>query len=297
MTLKNASKWMTTLSLSLVLAACGGGGNSSEGSSDSGNFDTSQNIHVVSREEGSGTRDAFVDSVGLTDDQGNDQTYAGATIQNSTNGVTQAVSNDESAIGYISLGSLDDSVTALNVNDVEPTNETVSSGEYEISRNFNVMHSSELSEAAQDFWDFIMSQQGQSIVEENGYVAVDSEAPEYEAGDVDGTISINGSTSAEPVIQALSDAYSELNPNATFEISATGSSAGVQAAIDGTADIGMASREVTSEEEEQLNNVAPFAIDGVAVVVNNSNSVENISMDNLRGVYSGDVTTWDQVAQ
>jgi len=293
MTLKNASKWMTTLSLSLVLAACGGGGDSSE----SGSFDTSQNIHVVSREEGSGTRDAFVDSVGLTDDHGNDQTYAGATIQNSTNGVTQAVSNDSSAIGYISLGSLDDSVTALNVNDVEPTNETVSSGEYEISRNFNVMHSGELSEAAQDFWDFIMSQQGQSIVEENGYVSVDSEAPEYEAGDVDGTISINGSTSAEPVMQALSDAYSELNPNATFEISATGSSAGVQAAIDGTADIGMASREVTSEEEEQLNNVAPFAIDGVAVVVNNSNSVENISMENLRGVYSGDVTTWDQVAQ
>lgn len=295
MTLKSASKWMTTLSLTLVLAACGGG--NSSGESSGGEFDTSQNIHVVSREEGSGTRDAFTESVGLLDENDNDQTYDGATIQNSTNGVMQAVSNDETAVGYVSVGSLSDAVKPVTVNGVEPTNETISSGEYEISRNFNIMHGEELSDAAQDFWDFIMSQEGQSIVEENGYVPIDSEAPAFEGGDVEGTVTINGSTSVEPLMQAISDAYSEINPDVTFEISATGSSAGVQAAIDGTADIGMASREVEPEEEEQLNTVAPLGVDGVAVVVNNANAVQDLALEDITGIFGGDITTWDQVAQ
>lgn len=338
MTLKNASKWMSVLSLSLVLAACGNGGGStteesssadttteesaggsesgSESSSEesgseesesgesseggeaaSGDFDTSQNIHVISREDGSGTRDAFSEIVGLLDENDNDMTTQTATTQNSTDGVIQAVSGDETAIGYASVGSLqgNDSVKPLAVNGATPDTESIQNGDYPIARNFNLTWGSELSEPAQDFLDFIMSEEGQAVVEEEGYVAAEADAGAFEGGDASGTVSLVGSTSVTPVIEALSQAYNEINPDVTFEITSPGSGAGVTAAIDGTADIGMASRELDEEEEGQVEDVQPIAIDGIGVIVNPANTLEDISQESIEGIYLGDITTWDEV--
>lgn len=301
MTLKGASKWMSVLSLSLVLAACGNGGSETSGSesseSGSGEFDTSQNIHVITREEGSGTRDAFTEITGLLDENDNDMTYQGATIQNGTNGVIQGVEGDETAIGYISVGSLSDAVKAINVDGVAPETEAIQSGDYPLARNFNLTWGSDLSEPAQDFMDFIMSQEGQGVVEEEGYVASESEPQAFEGGDASGTVSLVGSTSVTPVIEALTTAYNEVNPDVTFEITSPGSGAGVTAAIDGTADIGMASRELEEEEASQVQEVQPIAVDGIAVIVNNANTVEDLTLDQINGIFAGDVTTWDEVAQ
>jgi len=294
---------MSVLSLSLVLAACGNGGSetsgseSSESGSGSGEFDTSQNVHVITREEGSGTRDAFTEITGLLDENDNDMTYQGATIQNGTNGVIQGVEGDETAIGYISVGSLSDAVKPVTIDGVAPETEAIQSGDYPLARNFNLTWGSELSEPAQDFMDFIMSQEGQAVVEEEGYVPSESEPQAFEGGDASGTVSLVGSTSVTPVIEALTTAYNEVNPDVTFEITSPGSGAGVTAAIDGTADIGMASRELEEEEASQVEEVQSIAVDGIAVIVNNANPVEDLTVDQVNGIFAGDVTTWDEVAQ
>lgn len=315
--MKKLFKWGTILGVSATLMACGAENgddtatdegtdateeadtndtatdDSSEEQTESSDFDTSETIHVITREEGSGTRTAFTEIVGLEDEDGNDTTYQGATIQNGTSGVMQGVSSDEYAIGYISVGSIDDSIKPLQVNGVAPDPSEIASGNYEIARNFNLAYGEELTDVAQDFWDFIFSFEGQAIVEESGYVAVDSEAPAFEGGDVDGSISIVGSTSVQPVIEALSDAYGDLNENVTFEITAPGSGAGVTAAIDGTADIGMASRELDEEETSQVAEVAAIAVDGIAVIVHNDNPLEDIALDTVGSIFAGESTVWD----
>ena len=303
MTLKNATKWMSALSLSLLLAACGGGEDtgSDEGATDggteeaAGDFDTSEEVHVVTREDGSGTRGAFVEIAGVVDDNGDDMTTPTATVQNSTNGVMQAVAGDAYSIGYISLGSLDDSVKGIAVDGVEPTADNVQSGDYTVARNFNVTYGSELSEVAQDFYDFMFSAQAQEIVGEQGYVAVDSEAPEYEASAQEGQISVVGSTSVQPLMEAFAEAYGEYNPDVAIDITAPGSGAGITAAIDGSADIGMSSRELDEDETSQVAGVDAIAVDGIAVIVHNDNPTEDIALDTVQGIYLGDVTTWDEV--
>lgn len=303
MTLKNASKWMTVFSLSFILAACDTGedlGSEDSGENNNGidteDFDTSQAIHVVSREDGSGTRTAFVEIAGLEDENGNDQTYAGATIQNSTNAVMQSVAGDSTAIGYVSLGSLDDSVRGIAVDGSEPSEESISSGEYPISRNFNLAYGDELSEAAADFWEFVLSAEGQFVVEELGFLAIDADAPEYEAPEsLEGQISIVGSTSVGPVIEAISEAYREIHPDVSFDLTEAGSGAGVTAAIDGTADIGMASRELDESEIDELTDYAAIAIDGIAVIVNSENPIEGVSLDQIQGVFLGELTSWDEI--
>lgn len=298
MTLGKTAKWISTISLSLLLAACGSGDatdNGSDAGSDAGEFDAATDIHVITREEGSGTRGAFSEIADVVDENGDDAITQAATVQNGTSAVMQGVAGDIYAVGYISLGSLDDSIKAVNVNGVEATPENIVSGDYEVARNFNVTYGGELSEVAQDFWDFLFSAQAQELVAEDGYVAVDSEASEYEAKALEGSITVVGSTSVEPIMTRMAEAYRELNPDVRIEITAPGSGAGITAAIDGTADIGMASRELNEEEQGQVTETAAIAIDGIAVIVHNDNPTEDLSMEDIGGIYSGDVTSWDAV--
>lgn len=295
MTFKKASKWMSAASLALLLAGCGNKESSDAGSDSGSDFDNSQDIHVISREDGSGTRDAFVEIVEITDADGEDATVSSATIQQGTSDVVSTVSGDEYSIGYISVGSLDESVKALKVDGVEPTEENIASGDYVVQRNLNIIQGDKLSDVAQDFWDFIFSAEGQKIVSEKGAVPVDSAAPEYTGSGMKGQIAIAGSTSVEPFITAISEAYAKHNPDVVFEISATGSSAGVTAAIDGTADIGMASRELDDDESSKVKEVKPLGIDGIAVIVNPNTPIDSISLDTIRGIFLGDITSWADV--
>ncbi len=294
-------KWLATIASTLILAACGNGGETSEeggseGAGSGSDFDASTTINVVSREDGSGTRDAFTEITGVLVEEGDteqDQTYQGATIQNSTNGVMQSVGSDTYAIGYISLGSVDDTVKAINVDGVEPTGENVASGDYAIARPFNIAYSGELSEAAQDFWNFVFSQEGQAIVEEQGYIeSPDATGEPFEANEnASGSISVVGSTSVTPVMEALSEAYPG---DAQVDITSNGSSAGMTAAIDGSADIGMASRELDEEEQGTLESQA-VAMDGIAVIVNNENTTEDLALEEIRQIFTGEITTWDEL--
>ncbi|MBG9982679.1 substrate-binding domain-containing protein [Aerococcaceae bacterium DSM 111020] len=254
-------------------------------------------INVVSREDGSGTRSAFVEIVEVVDENEDDMTTQTAVIQNSTNGVMQTVAGDEQSIGYISLGSLDDSVKALTVNGVEASAETIKSGDYPIARPFNLAWSKdeELSEVAQDFKAFIDSGDGQSIVEAEGYVASTeegTEGPAYEASGLEGTVEIVGSTSVTPVVEKLAEEYQALNEGVTINITSNGSSAGMEAAQNGTADLGMASRELSEEEQEVLEHDA-IALDGIAVIVHKDNPAEDLALEAIKQIFLGEVTTWE----
>ncbi|MGO4929137.1 substrate-binding domain-containing protein [Fundicoccus sp. Sow4_F4] len=280
-------------------------------------------IGVVSREDGSGTRGAFVEIVGVVDEDDNDMTTLDAVIQNSTNGVMQTVAGDVQSIGYISLGSLGDEVKGLAVDGVEVSSENVTNGSYPIARPFNVAWTkdAELSEVAVDFLDFVYSAQGQAIVEEEGYVqvtrsageeeateesteeAADEESteeavelPSYEAAGLEGTIEVVGSTSVSPIMEKLAEAYSELNEGVTINITSNGSSAGMEAAMNGTAELGMASRDLSDDEKEALNYDA-VAIDGIAVIVHPENPLSDISLDHVKQIFLGEVTEWEEVAQ
>ncbi len=281
-------------------------------------------IGVVSREDGSGTRGAFVEIVGVVDEDDNDMTTLDAVIQNSTNGVMQTVAGDVQSIGYISLGSLGDEVKGLAVDGVEVSSENVTNGSYPIARPFNVAWTkdAELSEVAVDFLDFVYSAEGQAIVEEEGYVQVTRSAgeeeateeesteesteeeateesvelPSYEAAGLEGTIEVVGSTSVSPIMEKLAEAYSELNEGVTINITSNGSSEGMEAAMNGTAELGMASRDLSDDEKEALNYDA-VAIDGIAVIVHPENPLSNISLDHVKQIFLGEVTEWEEVAQ
>lgn len=263
-------------------------------------FNPERGINVYTREVGSGTRSSFVDATGLVDEAGDDAITQTATVQNSTNATMQAVASDPHGISYISLGSLNDSIKAVSINGFAPTSENIQAGDYQLVRNFNVVYGQELSDVAQDFWNFMFSAQAQEIVEEVGYVPVDPNAPEYEPSGMSGTIQIVGSTSVEPVIQQFSEAYREYNPDVTIDITAPGSGAGITTAIDGSADIGMSSREPSDQEAAQLIETAPIAIDGIVVIVNNLNPVENLDIEQIQGIYSDEVeyyNYWNEVLE
>lgn len=300
MTITKLSKLTLTLGLGVTLAACGANSDSTNSSESAQGFDTSQTINVISREDGSGTRGAFTEITGVLVAEGDtetDNTYSGATIQNSTSGVMTTVAGDPASIGYISLGSLDDSIKGVNIEGVEATAQTVQDGSYAIARPFNLAHNGELSEVAQDFWSYIMSAEGQEVVVSEGYVEAVTDAPTYEAAEgLSGNISVVGSTSVTPVMEVLVEEYTTLNPEVTIDITSNGSSAGMTAAMDGSADIGMASRELKDEELEVLTAEA-IAIDGIAVIVNPENTIEDLTMEQVRQIFTGEVTTWDEVAE
>ena len=246
---------------------------------------------VVSREDGSGTRGAFVELVGLmekVDGEEEDMTTLDAIVQNSTNGVMQTVAKDTNAIGYISLGSLNDSVKALKIDGVEATEENIANGSYKLQRPFNLAYKeSELDDLAKDFLAYVSSSDAQKIVADLGYVPLkDSKA--YEKKDVKGNLTVAGSTSVTPLMEKMAEEYEKLNPDVKIEIQSTGSSAGIEAVIDGAANIAMASRELKDEEKEQLTP-SVIATDGIAVVVNKESKVSDISLDDLKEIFAGNI--------
>ena len=263
------------------LASCGGGGSSS-----------GEDITVISREEGSGTRDAFTELTGVLQDDV-DRTVDTAEISNSTSVVTQSVAGNPAAIGYISLGSLDDTVKAVKVDGVEATVDNVKSGDYKLQRPFNIVTNGEVSELAQDFINYIMSSDGQAIIEEEGYIMTDENAPAYEASGLTGTITLAGSTSVSPVMEVLADEYKALNSGVTIEIQQTGSGAGIQSTIEGVCD--MASRALEDEEAAEGLESQTIALDGIAVIVNNDNAVEDLTTEQIMNIFIGEITNWSEV--
>lgn len=264
----------------------------------SGSFDTSKTINVVSREDGSGTRGAFIEIVGILekDASGNeiDRTYEEAVIQNGTDAVMTTVAGDEYGIGYISLGSLNDTVKAVTIEGVEATGDNVQNGSYKIARPFNVAHKGELNPLAQDFMDFILSAEGQAIVVEEGYVQVGTDLPAYAGTAQEGDLVVAGSTSVSPVMEKLAEGYQALNSGVSIEIQSTGSSAGMQSAIEGTAELGMASRELKDSELEVLT-AQPIAMDGIAVITNQANTITDLTIDEVKAIYVGESTEWSTV--
>lgn len=283
-----------------AFAGCGGAGSSSNGSSNAGSdaakFDASKTISVVTREEGSGTRDAFTELTGVLVKDGDnktDNTTTSAVTINSTEAVITNVKDNEAAIGYISLGSLNDTVKALKIGGVEATADNVKSGDYAVSRPFNIAYKGELSDVAQDFVDYIMSSDGQKIVSDNGYVTV-SENAAYSGKKPSGKISVAGSSSVSPVMEKLAEAYQKVNTNAKVEIQTSDSSAGMQSAMGGTCDIGMASRDLKDEEKSALK-VETIAKDGIAVIVNNANTCDDLTLDQVKSIYTGETTVWSDI--
>lgn len=303
--MKSMTKKITATALFGVLAVsafagCGGASSSSNGSSDTGSdaakFDASKTISVVTREEGSGTRDAFTELTGVLVKDGDnktDNTTTSAVTINSTEAVTTNVKDNEAAIGYISLGSLNDTVKALKIGGVEATADNVKSGDYAVSRPFNIAYKGELSDVAQDFVDYIMSSDGQKIVSDNGYVTV-SENAAYSGKKPSGKISVAGSSSVSPVMEKLAEAYQKVNTNAKVEIQTSDSSAGMQSAMGGTCDIGMASRDLKDEEKSALK-VETIAKDGIAVIVNNANTCDDLTLDQVKSIYTGETTVWSDI--
>lgn len=303
--MKSMTKKITAIALFGVLAVsafagCGGASSSSNGSSDAGSdaakFDASKTISVVTREEGSGTRDAFTELTGVLVKDGDnktDNTTTSAVTINSTEAVITNVKDNEAAIGYISLGSLNDTVKALKSGGVEATADNVKSGDYAVSRPFNIAYKGELSDVAQDFVDYIMSSDGQKIVSDNGYVTV-SENAAYSGKKPSGKISVAGSSSVSPVMEKLAEAYQKVNTNAKVEIQTSDSSAGMQSAMGGTCDIGMASRELKDEEKSALK-VETIAKDGIAVIVNNANTCDDLTLDQVKSIYTGETTVWSDI--
>lgn len=272
--------------MALGLAGCGNSG----GSSDSGD----NGITVISREEGSGTRDSFTELTGVLQDDV-DKTVDTAEISNSTSVVLQSVTDNPKAIGYVSLGSLDDSVKTLKVDGTEPSVDTVKSGDYKLQRPFNIVTKGKVKELPQDFIDYIMSADGQKIIEKEGYISEAKGAKAYKASGLKGTITLAGSTSVAPVMEVLADNYKKLNDGVEIEIQQTGSGAGIQSTIEGVCDIGMASRALEDEESKEGLESKQIALDGIAVIVNTDNSVDELTTDQIMKIFTGEITDWSDI--
>ena len=261
-------------------------------------FDNTQAITVITREEGSGTRGAFIELTGVEEknDAGEkvDNTSAGAATQNSTNGVMTTVANDETAIGYISLGSLNDTVKAVTVGGVAASAETVKDGTYTLARPFNIVTNGEpTDEAAIDFIGFCMSADGQALATEEGYIG--GEGAEYTSTQPSGSLTVGGSSSVSPLMEKLIEAYAEVNPNVTIELLTTDSTTGVTGALDGTYTVGMASRELKDTETAEGATATVLAMDGIAVVVNPANSINDLSVEQIKSIYTGETLAWSEL--
>ena len=260
----------------------------------------SGDITICSREDGSGTRGAFIELFGIEekDADGNkvDNTTEAAKITNSTSVMLSTVAQDVNAIGYVSLGSLDDSVTALKIDGAEATAENIESGDYKVVRPFNIATKDDVSEAAQDFITYIMSADGQKIIEDNGYISV-GDKPAYEAADVEGKVVVAGSSSVTPVMEKLAEGYEAVNKDVTVEVQQSDSTTGVNMAAEGTADIGMASRDLKDEEKDLGLTATVIARDGIAVIVNKDNNIDELTSNQVKAVYTGETTTWEDLAK
>lgn len=286
---------LTAVLVMSALAGCGGSG-SGNGSSESG----SSEITVLSREDGSGTRGAFIELFGIEEEGADgekvDNTVQTAEITNSTSVMMTTVAGNEAAIGYISLGSLDDSVKALKIDGTEANVENVKNGSYKVARPFNIVYKEDsLNDLAQDFVNYIMSADGQKVIEEEGYVSEGNRGA-FESTKPSGTITVAGSSSVAPVMEKLKEAYAAVNPGATIEVQQNDSSSGISAAANGACDIGMSSRELKDSEKSQGLTPLRIAMDGIAVIVNKANTVEDLTSDQIKSIFTGETTDWADLA-
>lgn len=301
---------MLTGLMVLGMAACGGNNSDSESgaasdtaaeSGDSADASApSGTISVISREDGSGTRGAFIELFGIEEENADgekvDNTTADAQVTNNTSVMMTNVSQDPQAIGYISLGSLDDSmVKALKVDGVEASAENVKNGTYKVSRPFNIATTEDVSDVAQDFIDYIMSAEGQAIVEEAGCITVNEEAEAYAGTKPEGKVVVAGSSSVTPVMEKLKEGYEAINTGAEIEIQQSDSTTGMESAISGVCDIGMASRALKDSETSEGLVGQEIALDGIAVIVNKGNALEDITSDQVKQIYTGEVTNWEDL--
>lgn len=296
----------------LALAGCAGGSAGLAGSgsdaaatgsgSDAGGSSASANapISVYSREDGSGTRGAFVELFGIEQKDANgdkvDMTTPAAAITNSTAVMMTSVAGDPNAIGYISLGSLDDTVKAVSIDGVAPSAAAVKDGSYAIARPFNVVTKGDLSAPAADFFAFIMSADGQAVVSDNNYIAIDDAAAPFASNGASGKVVVAGSSSVTPVMEKLAEAFQAANPQVTVEVQQSDSTTGVNMAVDGTCDIGMASRDLKDSETGAGAEDTAIALDGIAVIVAPQSSVDNLTSQQVCDIYTGAVTNWADVA-
>ncbi len=276
----------------MALTACGGNSSGENGGS------ASAPITVVSREDGSGTRGAFTELMGILVEEGDtktDNTTVNATIANKTEVVIQNVAGDPNAIGYISLGSLKDGVKAVKVDGVEANAENVLSGDYKVARPFNIATKGEPTGVAADFINFILSADGQEIVSD-GYIPVSSEAEAFTSDGSEGKIVVGGSSSVSPIMEKLAEAYQAVNTKATIELQESDSTTGMTSCMEGTYDIGMASRELKDDELAQLTPIV-IANDGIAVIVNPENVVEDLTSEQIRQIYTGEIADWSELSK
>lgn len=282
-----------------VLTGCG---SKDSGAADGGNkegasgWDEAGKISVVSREDGSGTRGAFVELFGVEEEKDGekvDMTTADANITNSTSVMMTQVAGNEYAIGYTSLGALNDTVKAVKIGGVDASAENVKNGSYEISRPFNIAVKEGVSDAAKDFMGFIMSEEGQAIIEEEGYIPVEVEGAYVSTG-ASGKVTVGGSSSVAPVMEKLAEAYKKVNTNVNVEVQQSDSTTGMTSAMDGSYDIGMASRELKDSELEGGLTPTVIALDGIAVIVNNDNTTEDLTKDQVKAIFTGEVSTWEE---
>lgn len=291
--MKNTKRIISILLIAvLIIMALTGCGKSNE------KFDASRDIHVTSREDGSGTRGAFIELFGIEqkNEKGEkvDYTTPTAATTNSTSVMMTTIAGDISAIGYISLGSLNDTVKAVEIDGAIPSVENIKNDTYKVARPFNIVTTDSVSENAQDFIDFIMSADGQAVIEEAGYIAV-SNAPAYSGGMTSGKVVVSGSSSVTPVMEKLKEAYLEINPDVNIEVQQSDSSTGITDTADGTCDIGMASRDLKDSETEQGLTSTVIAMDGIAVIVNNESPITGLTSEQVMKIYTGEITTWDEI--
>lgn len=276
-----------------ALTGCNGGNDTK----DSAGKNQYSEITVVSREDGSGTRGAFIELFGVEEKDANgekvDNTTTEAVIANSTTAMMTNVAGDDNAIGYASLGSIDSTIKAIKVDGVEPTVENIKDGSYKIARPFNIATKGDVSKVTQDFINFIMSDDGQKVVEDNGYISI-SEGT-FESTMEKGKIVIAGSSSVTPVMEKLKEAYLKINTNAEIEIQESDSTTGMTAAMEGTCDIGMASRELKDSELDGGLSSTAIAMDGIAVIVNKNNDMEEITSEQVKNIFLGEVTDWSKL--
>lgn len=276
-----------TLALLPALAACGRG--STRTSSAAGK------IVVNSREDGSGTRSAFVELFGVLDADKNDITLDAAEITSSTAVMISSVAGNKNAVGYISLGSLSDVVKAVTIDGAEATVANVDAGKYKIARPFYIATRGEISAQARDFIDFILSADGQDVVEENGYIRVEDTGP-FAGGGVSGKTVVEGSSSVTPVMYKLKEAYLAINGAAEIEVQQSDSTNGMKSVIDGICDIGMVSRDIKDSEVEKGAVGIKIAMDGIAVIVNNDNPVGDLTKDKVKAIFTGEIADWSEAA-
>jgi len=275
----------------------GADANQSDATSD---WDETSDVTIVSREDGSGTRGAFIELFGIEEKQDDgtkvDMTTTDAQITNNTSVMLTTVADNEYAIGYVSLGSLNDSVKALKIDGAEATAENIENGSYKVSRPFNIAVKKDLNnEVAKDFMSFIMSTEGQKVVADEKYIAV-ADVKDYAGTKPSGSCVVGGSSSVSPLMEKLIEAYKAVNPNASIELQTSDSTTGMTSTIEGSYDIGMASRELKEEEAAELEPTV-IATDGIAVVVNNANPLDELSADQVKDIYVGNVSTWDEITK